>query len=104
VHIFPDRAKLTSPETGLEKNPPASMLFTYETRGSNHLQSQAMRWTPLHPRHAHPRQGRARFARRRVPESEILADFPYLQTEDIRACLEYAAQGADHPVLVLTES
>ena len=39
-----------------------------------------------------------------VSESEILADFPYLQTEDIRACLEYAAQGANHPVLVLTES
>jgi uncharacterized protein (DUF433 family) len=39
-----------------------------------------------------------------VPESEILADFPYLQTEDIRACLEYAAQGDDHPVLVLTDS
>jgi uncharacterized protein (DUF433 family) len=39
-----------------------------------------------------------------VPESEILADFPYLQTEDIRACLEYAAEAADHPVLVLTQS
>ena len=39
-----------------------------------------------------------------VPESEILADFPYLQTEDIRACLEYAAQGTDHPVLVLAGS
>jgi uncharacterized protein (DUF433 family) len=39
-----------------------------------------------------------------VPESEILADFPYLQTEDIRACLEYAAQGTDHPVLVLAAS
>ena len=39
-----------------------------------------------------------------VPESEILADFPYLQTKDIRACLEYAAQGTDHPVLVLAAS
>ena len=38
-----------------------------------------------------------------VPEKEILEDFPYLQPEDIRACLEYAAQGADHPVLVLAE-
>jgi len=38
-----------------------------------------------------------------VPETEILGDFPYLQAEDIRACLEYAAQGADHPVLVLAE-
>jgi uncharacterized protein (DUF433 family) len=39
-----------------------------------------------------------------VPESEILQDFPYLQPEDIRACLEYAAQEVDHPVLVLAES
>lgn len=37
-----------------------------------------------------------------VPESEILVDFPYLQPEDIRACLEYAAQEVDHPVLVVS--
>ena len=30
---------------------------------------------------------------------EILADFPYLEPEDITASLEYAAQQADHPVL-----
>jgi uncharacterized protein (DUF433 family) len=35
-----------------------------------------------------------------VPEGEILQDFPYLQPEDIRACLEYAAQEMDRPVLV----
>ena len=35
-----------------------------------------------------------------VAESEILRDFPYLQAEDIRACLEYAAQEVDRPVLV----
>lgn len=35
-----------------------------------------------------------------VGESEILRDFPYLQAEDIRACLEYAAGEVDHPVLV----
>ena len=39
-----------------------------------------------------------------VPESEILQDFPYLQPEDIRACLEYAAQEVDHPVLMTTTS
>ena len=39
-----------------------------------------------------------------VPESEILQDFPYLQPEDIRACLEYAAQEVDHPVLVTAAS
>ncbi len=35
-----------------------------------------------------------------VGESEILRDFPYLQAEDIRACLEYAAGEVDHPALV----
>jgi uncharacterized protein (DUF433 family) len=35
-----------------------------------------------------------------VGEPEILRDFPYLQAEDIRACLEYAAGEVDHPVLV----
>jgi uncharacterized protein (DUF433 family) len=37
-----------------------------------------------------------------VNEAEILADFPYLEPADIRACLEYAASQADHPVLVTT--
>ncbi len=36
-----------------------------------------------------------------VPESEILADFPDLESEDIRACLEYAAAQVDHPVVTL---
>jgi uncharacterized protein (DUF433 family) len=36
----------------------------------------------------------------KVPETEILEDFPYLEAEDIRACLEYAAKELDHPVLV----
>jgi uncharacterized protein (DUF433 family) len=27
----------------------------------------------------------------RVPESEILKDFPYLEPQDIDACLQYAA-------------
>lgn len=35
-----------------------------------------------------------------VPESEILADYPYLEREDIGACLAYAAAEVDHPVLV----
>ena len=38
-----------------------------------------------------------------VPEVEILEDFPYLEADDIRACLEYAAQEIDHPVLVAAE-
>jgi uncharacterized protein (DUF433 family) len=35
-----------------------------------------------------------------VSEKEILQDYPYLEADDIRACLEYAAQEIDHPVLV----
>ena len=35
----------------------------------------------------------------KVPRQEILEDFPYLEDEDIDACLQYAAAEADHPVL-----
>jgi uncharacterized protein (DUF433 family) len=34
-----------------------------------------------------------------VSEKEILEDYPYLETEDIRACLLYAARATDHVVL-----
>jgi uncharacterized protein (DUF433 family) len=37
----------------------------------------------------------------KVPEAEILADYPDLEAEDIQACLEYAAAQLDHPVLTL---
>lgn len=37
----------------------------------------------------------------KVPENEILEDYPYLEAADIAACLEYAAAEADHPVLVV---
>ena len=30
---------------------------------------------------------------------EILADYPYLETEDITAALKFAAKQSDHPVL-----
>ena len=33
-------------------------------------------------------------------EDLILADYPDLEREDIRACLEYAAQYFDHPVFL----
>ncbi|HWY32708.1 MAG TPA: DUF433 domain-containing protein [Candidatus Acidoferrum sp.] len=36
----------------------------------------------------------------RVPEAEILADYPDLEPEDIQASLEYAAAQLDHPVLL----
>ena len=34
-----------------------------------------------------------------VPESEILEDYPYLEDDDIRASLAYAASQSDHPIL-----
>jgi len=34
----------------------------------------------------------------RVPRAEILEDYPYLETKDIDACIEYAAVQADHSV------
>ena len=37
-----------------------------------------------------------------VSEQEILEDFPDLEAEDIQACLKYAAEQLDHPVLHLT--
>lgn len=33
-------------------------------------------------------------------EAEILKDYPYLSTEDIRACLAYAAAQTDHAVVI----
>jgi uncharacterized protein (DUF433 family) len=35
-----------------------------------------------------------------VPDAEILADYPDLEADDIKASLEYAAAQLDHPVLV----
>ncbi len=34
----------------------------------------------------------------KVPREEILEDYPYLEDEDIDACIQYAAAQADHPV------
>jgi uncharacterized protein (DUF433 family) len=34
-----------------------------------------------------------------VSEPEILKDYPFLEPEDIRACLEFAAEQANYPVL-----
>jgi uncharacterized protein (DUF433 family) len=35
-------------------------------------------------------------------EEEILADFPYLEPEDIRASLKYAAAQIDHAVVMVS--
>lgn len=37
-----------------------------------------------------------------VSETEILEDFPYLESKDIRAALEFAAAQSDHPELQST--
>jgi len=34
-----------------------------------------------------------------VSEAEILEDFPYLEADDIRACLAFAAEQADHVII-----
>jgi uncharacterized protein (DUF433 family) len=39
----------------------------------------------------------------RVPEAEILADYPDLEPEDIQASIKYAAVQLDHPVLLATK-
>ena len=36
----------------------------------------------------------------RVPEAEILEDYSFLEPEDNQACLQYAANEVNHPVLV----
>lgn len=38
-----------------------------------------------------------------MTETEIAADFPYVEVEDVRAALTYAADGARHPVLLAAE-
>src|SRR5437868_1821803 len=37
-----------------------------------------------------------------VPEAQILEDYNFLQPEDIRACLAFAAEQVNYPVLVNT--
>jgi len=36
-------------------------------------------------------------------EAEIVADFPYVSGDDVRACIAYAAQALDHPVVLAAE-
>lgn len=33
-------------------------------------------------------------------DAEILEDYPYLEADDIKACLAYAAEQADHAVVI----
>jgi uncharacterized protein (DUF433 family) len=34
-----------------------------------------------------------------ISEETILRDYPFLESEDIRACLQFAAEQVDHAVL-----
>jgi len=34
-----------------------------------------------------------------MTEAEILKDYPFLEPEDIRACLQFAAAQVDHAIL-----
>ncbi|MCC6136560.1 MAG: DUF433 domain-containing protein [Candidatus Contendobacter sp.] len=34
-----------------------------------------------------------------LPREEVLADFPYLEPDDLTAALEFAARQSDHPIL-----
>lgn len=53
----------------------------------------------MHWRDANPRVGHTEFVgKRAVATEEILQQFPYLEPEDISACLEYAARHVDQPV------
>jgi uncharacterized protein (DUF433 family) len=36
-------------------------------------------------------------------EAEIVADFPYITAEDVRACLTYAATQSDHAIVLAAE-
>jgi uncharacterized protein (DUF433 family) len=36
-----------------------------------------------------------------MSESEILEDFPYIEKEDITACLAYAAKKLDHTLILV---
>lgn len=38
-----------------------------------------------------------------MTQTEILADYPYLEEDDIRASLAYAAQEMNHPVVTAAE-
>jgi uncharacterized protein (DUF433 family) len=59
-----------------------------------------MRRSPLHSRHAYRVKDVLDFVAAGVNGAEVLSDLPYLEKEDIRACLAFAAAEADHPVLV----
>ena len=39
----------------------------------------------------------------KATRQEILADYPYLEDEDITAALDYAARATDHPVIAAAE-
>ena len=57
-----------------------------------------MRGTSLYSGDVDSRHGCTGFTRRR-PDYMILAEHPDLESEDIRACLRFASERLNHPVL-----
>jgi len=53
----------------------------------------------VHPRNADQGQGCVGNAGGGASQEQILEDFPDLEPEDIRVCLQYAAAQANHAVL-----
>jgi hypothetical protein len=53
----------------------------------------------VHPGFADSRHGHLGMLAEGVAHEEILRDFPYLEPDDIKAALTYAARQADHAVL-----
>jgi hypothetical protein len=51
-----------------------------------------VRWQPQHSRAPHPREGWLDLLAAGATHEEILADYPYLEAEDITAVLEFAGQ------------
>ena len=56
---------------------------------------------PLHPWHADPGDRCARPPRQRPDcTAQVLEELPDLELEDIHACLRFASQRLNHPVVV----
>jgi uncharacterized protein (DUF433 family) len=59
-----------------------------------------MRWPALHSELPYPVKDVLEMPAGGATHEEILEDYPFLQREDILACLEYAAEQVNHPVLM----
>ena len=58
-----------------------------------------MRGAPLYPRHADTGQDILDMLAAGTSEKEILSDYPYLELDDIRAAMAYAAAYLNHRIV-----